>query len=290
MKLFFPIILAIFLAGCGRRAPEGANATRTLFVSIAPQQEAVQRIAGDGWEVRVLVPPGASPETYSPDAATLNRLAAARALFTINVPMEAVLLPKVRALNANLAVIDGTQGMAVERFSDDEGEGIDPHVWLSLPNMAAFADTVGEALAQMDPEKAGRYRQQAAAYRSELEALDARIAQRLAPLEARPLFVYHPAFGYFARHYGLKQLPIEREGKEPTGGHLAAVLAAARADKTPALFVQPQFNPKPAQTLAREIPCRLVPLDPLPQSYLIDMQRVMETISEAFGLSGEEAP
>ncbi len=290
MKQFFLIILAIFLAGCGRRSPEGANATRTLFVSIAPQQEAVQRIAGDGWEVRVLVPPGASPETYSPNAVTLNRLAAARALFTLNVPMEATLLPKVRALNANLAVIDGTQGMAVEDFRDDEGEGVDPHVWLSPANMAAFATTVGESLAQMEPENAERHRRQAAAYRSELEALDMRIAQRLAPLKGRPLFVYHPAFGYFARHYGLKQLSIEREGKEPTGGYLAAVLAAARTDKTPALFLQPQFNPKPAQTLAREIPCRLVPLDPLPKSYLIDMQILVDTIAEAYGLSGEEAP
>ena len=288
MKQFFLIILVLFLAGCGRSAPEGAAGTRTLFVSIAPQREAVQRIAGDGWEVRVLVPPGASPETYSPDAATLNRLAAARALFTIAVPMEEPLLPKVRALNARLLLVDGTQDMALEAFAGDEGDGADPHVWLSPANMAAFADTVGETLAQMDPPQAEAYRQQAAAYRADLEALDARIARRLAPLKGRRVLVYHPAFGYFLRRYGLRQLSIEREGKEPTGGHLAAVLAAARADKAPALFLQPQFNPKPAQTIAREVPCPLVELDPLPQSYLIDIEQLTNTIAKAYGLP--EAP
>ena len=186
MKHFFLIILAIFLAGCRKAEPA---ASRTLFVSIAPQQEAVQRIAGDAWEVRVLVPTGANPETYSPDAATLNRLARAAALFTIGVPMEEALLPKVRALNANLAVVDGRQGMTIEAFGDDEGDGDDPHVWLSIPNMRSFAATVAGELARLDAEHARDYRERAAEYDGALAQLDADILDRLAPLKGRPILV-----------------------------------------------------------------------------------------------------
>ena len=289
MRHFLLILLTLLLAGCRRAVPESVP-SRTLFVSIAPQREAVQRIAGDAWDVRVLVPPGASPETFSPDANTLNVLSRARAYLIVKAPMEEALLPKLRALNANLAVIDGTRGMAVESFGEEEGDGDDPHVWLSIPNMRSFAATVADELARLDAAHARGYRERAAEYDGALAQLDADIWTRLAPLKGRIVLVYHPAFGYFLRRYGLRQLSIEREGKEPTGGHLTAVMAAARADGTPALFVQPQFNPKPAQTLARELKCSLVTLDPLPKSYLVDIEELANKIAEAYGLPDTHTP
>lgn len=292
----FPILFLLFsaaflllCAGCGREEGKAGSmaapsSSRTIFVSIAPQREAVERIAGGhGWKVEVLVPSGASPESYSPDGRSLEALSHARMLFTIGVPMEEALLPKVRALSPGLKILDATVGMEKEAFDGDAGEGADPHVWLSIPNMERFAAQVSGELARLEPEHADDYCAACLRYTDELKALDKALASQLAPLEGRPLLAYHPAFGYFIRRYGMTQLSIEREGKEPTGGYLNQVLSAAKAAGVPAIFVQPQFNPKPAQALAAELGCRLAVLNPLPEDYLKDMAEMGATVARAYG-------
>jgi zinc transport system substrate-binding protein len=95
--------------------------------------------------------------------------------------------------------------------------------------------------------------------------------------------VYHPAFGYFADAYGLKQVPVEVEGKEPSARQLAAFIERAKAAGAKVIFVQPQFSTKSAEAVARSIGGAVVPMDPLATDYLANLERTAEKTAEALG-------
>ena len=101
------------------------------------------------------------------------------------------------------------------------------------------------------------------------------------PLRSRRFMVFHPAWGYFADTYGLTQIAIEQEGKEPGARALTALIEQARAKQVRVIFVQPQFNRKTAQRLAAAIGGRVEPIDPLAENYIDNLRRVARLIAEA---------
>ena len=129
----------------------------------------------------------------------------------------------------------------------------DPHIWLNPLLVKTQARTICDALVELDPQHAADYRKNLAAFEADLDRVHAEIAATLAPLKGRELFVFHPAFGYFADAYGLKQVPVEIEGKEPTAKQLAELIARAKADHVKVIFVQPQFSRKSAEAIAQAI-------------------------------------
>jgi len=125
----------------------------------------------------------------------------------------------------------------------------------------------------------------AAELSAELDALDARIAKALAGLKGRTFFVFHPAFGYFAAAYGMRQEAVETGGKSPSLKDINRLIAEAKADKVRVIFVQPQFSTQAARTIAAEIGGVVVPIDPLAGDYMANMEALAESIRSA--LSGE---
>ena len=93
--------------------------------------------------------------------------------------------------------------------------------------------------------------------------------------------VYHPSWGYFARNYGVEQIPIEKEGKEPTGKGIKQVVDQARKDGIKVIFASPQFNTTSAEVIAKEINGRVVLIDPLAKDYVANIRRVAQALSEA---------
>ena len=101
------------------------------------------------------------------------------------------------------------------------------------------------------------------------------------PKNRRKLFVFHPAFGYFADSYGLKQTPLESQGKEPSAQQLAALIDKAKKEGVKVIFVEPQYSKKTAQTVATAIGGTLVTLDPLPRNYLDGIEDMARRIKKA---------
>ena len=261
-----------------------ANGERLhVFVSIAPQLESVRSIGGELVTAEALVPPGASPETYVPQPRRIASLSKASFVLTIGVPFEKALLPKVRGAFPNLPVIDGRDGMEILPMEEgieihgsghehdhghDHGHGgMDPHVWLSIGNMRIHARTVARALSERLPEHRAEIEKRAADYIASLETLDDEIRRQLAPLKGRTAMVFHPAFGYFLRRYGIRQLAVELNGREPTGRYLSELLRVAKENRVHCIFVQPQFNGKTVHVVAKELDGAVVTLDPLPTEY-----------------------
>jgi zinc transport system substrate-binding protein len=288
---------------CACRPQESASGKVLAVAAIPPQAYFVERIGGARVDAQVLVGPGQSPHTYEPTPAQVAGIARASVYFRIGLPFEEQLLQRFAATAPNLRIVDTLEGVPLRHMTADEASADsdeheaaheehdhehaagrpDPHTWLS-PRLAAIeAANICDGLAAVDPAHADDYRANLEAVRMDLDALDRRLAAALAPLKGRSLFVYHPAFGYFADAYGLKQVPVEAEGKSPSARQLAALIRRAKEQGAKVIFVQPQFAPASAQAVARAIGGAVVPLDPLARDYVRNLQDMAGKVESALG-------
>jgi len=164
---------------------------------------------------------------------------------------------------------------------------MDPHLWTSPRLVRRMAVAIRDALSRLDPDGAAIYAANQAAFDEELVGLDADLTASLSHLDSRSFLVYHPAWGYFADAYGLTQIPIEREGKEPGGRRLIALIQQAQAVGARVIFVQPQFNRRAADQVAHAIGGRVETADPLAANYAPSLRRVAALIVEANGHPAE---
>jgi len=288
------LVVAICLA-----VPAAAEEPLSVFVSIPPQKCFVERVAGDAARVRVLLPPGQSPATYEPTPKQMVALAGADVYFRIGVPFENSVADKVSSVLKGLKIVDLRQGVELRAMSEPhhhhhQGAGgqhedhgcaghgeTDPHTWMSPRLAQVQTRTICETLCRLDPAGSERYQGNTAAFVAELDALDKELSARLAPLRGREFFVFHPAYGYFAEAYGLRQVAVEAGGKAPTAKQLGQLIRRARLVGVKLIFVQPQFDQRNAETVARAIGGAVVVLDPLAENYVDNLRRMAAEIEAA---------
>lgn len=153
---------------------------------------------------------------------------------------------------------------ADEHDGHDHGD-VNAHVWLDPRRMSVIVDALALRIAELDPGRADDVRAAAEAYQAELDALDAEIAERLAPFAGAPFVPFHDAWPYFAERYGLN-LVLEVEpfpGREPSARALAEAVTTLRDVGARAIFTETQLDDRPARVLADEAGVALGVLDPL---------------------------
>jgi zinc transport system substrate-binding protein len=291
------IVEAFFaLAPLAARADGAAPERVRAVVGIPPLAYFVERVGGQRVDVEVLVAPGQSPHTYEPTPAQIAGVARAQVYFAVGgMPFEARLLEKATATNKRMLVVDTRKGVKLRFMTADEagfeeaaheGQGEpDPHFWLSPRLAKVLAANVCNGLKAVDPANAAEYEANLKKLQDDLDATDAKIAAALAPLKGRAFFVYHPAFGYFADAYGLKQVPVEIEGKSPSAKELAALIQKSKKEGVKVIFVQPQFSPKSAEAVAAAIGGVVVPMDDLARDYIHNLEAMADKVKAA--LSGK---
>jgi len=278
------------------QAPAPAqDAGLSVVVSIPPQAFLVERLAPERTAILVLVGPGQSPETYDPTPAQMTELANADIYFRIGLPFEDRLLEKLSTIAPNLAVVDTREGIELRHIEGhthaEGGEGhaagqLDPHIWLAPRLFRVQALTVANGLKRLLPDSAAAIEQSLSGLLADLDELDSEIAAMLKPFAGEAFYVFHPAFGYFADAYGLRQVPIETGGKEPAPQQLATLMENARASGARVIFVQPEFATAGAEAVARQVGATVVPLDPLSRDYIANLRGIAAGI--AAGLGGSE--
>ncbi|MBI9089798.1 MAG: zinc ABC transporter substrate-binding protein [Desulfobacterium sp.] len=269
-------VAVLFLATASQA---GAEAPLSVFVSIQPQAYVVERIGKKRVAVEVLVPPGKSPATYAPRPSQMAKLSRATLFFSIGVPFEQALMPRIKGASQELTLVDTIQGIPLRRFADGGG---DPHIWMNPILMKQQAITICNALIQKAPGSTDYFRANLEGLLADLDRLDRTIAKALAPLAGETIFVFHPVFGYFADQYGLTQMAVEVHGKAPKGRELAHFIKQAKAARIRVIFVQPQFDTRTAQKIATAINGAVVPLDPLAKDYITNLTTMAGTIKNAF--------
>jgi zinc transport system substrate-binding protein len=292
-RLFY-IILLLFLTllTLSPVSPSTAQDVIHVSASILPQKYFIQKIAGDRVQIEIMVLPGANPATYEPKPQQMVALTQASIYFAIGVPFEEHWLKRFMNANPKMAVVHTDQGiekMALKTKHEHDGdkdvhhEGIkDPHIWLSPPLVMVQASTILKALIENDPSHEPQYRSNYDVFIHDLKTLDQRIKTILVHQPKGASFmVYHPSWGYFADAYGLEQIPIELEGKEPSPRELAGFIHLAKEKNVKAIFVQPQFSMKSAQTIAKVIGAQVVVADPLDPDWAENLLNVAEKFKQA---------
>jgi zinc transport system substrate-binding protein len=159
--------------------------------------------------------------------------------------------------------------------------GLDPHIWLSPPLVKIQARTILAALQEADPVHRSVYEANFKAFTAQIGQLDADLKKTFAGKTGLQFMVFHPAWGYFAHAYGLKQVPIEIEGKEPKPAQLKELIQHARKNDIKVVFVQPQFSSQSAEVVAREIGGQVAFVDPLAEDWMANLRQVADKFQAA---------
>ena len=293
--------LSLFVSGCtdsgnsrdnettGQEAGiSGIDEPIIVAVSVVPQAEFVEKVGGDKVKTVVIIPPGADPHTYELSPREVQEISKASMFVTVGtgMPFEEVWIDRFETMNSDTLIVNCSKGIELrdldakqEAGSDGDHEGLDPHIWTSPANAKIMVEDIYEGLVQLDPENEAYYAQNREAYLEELDALDARIREKLEGREERNFMVYHPSWGYFAAEYGLTMIPVEVEGKEPSARDLAKLVDLAKEKKVKVIFVQTQFSPRSAEVVAQEIGGEVVAVDPLAKDYIANMDNVSDVFA-----------
>ena len=210
------VVIAALAAGCASDAgPGGDVADRAIRVTATTNfiTDLARVVGGDRVEVTGLMGPGVDPHLFKASARDVEALREADLILYGGLELEGRmgdLLDELSTRTTTVAVTRDIPEPALLRPAEFEGK-FDPHVWFSVPLWRSAVDAVADAYAGLDPAHADGYRARAAAYRAELDALDAHVRRRVAeiPPRSRVLVTSHDAFGYFGREYGLDVVAIQ---------------------------------------------------------------------------------
>lgn len=276
-------MILLMSTGCTSVPQSGSTGKIGVIVSILPQAEFAEKIGGDRVAVTVMIPPGASPHSYEPAPSQLTQVSTASLYCAVGsgIEFELAWMDRITSMNKDMVVIDCSKG--IELISGDpdrkDHSGTDPHIWLSPGNAAKIVENMYQGLIAVDPDSTEYYTKNREEYLQELQTLDNKIREAL-PASLTKIMVYHPSWGYFCRAYGLEQIPIEKEGKEPTPQDIAQLIDLAREENITVIFVSPQVNTQSAEVIAREIGAKLVLVDPLEKDYVENLLRVAYLFAE----------
>ena len=295
-RTLLPFLLLLpLLAACKpSRSAKGTADVPALTVSIEPLRYFTEALAGPYFTVSSLVPGGMSPETYDPTPRQLVELSGSVAcLLTGHLGFEQVWHERLQSAAPDVAFVDLSEGLPLIHEEEGHGHeghhhhsgGIEPHIWNSPANASLIATHILQTLCRLDPEHRSYFEARHDSLQTCIHRVDSLTRQWLQRPEARHAFlIYHPALSYYARDYGLRQVAIEEEGKEPTPEALRRLIDLCRSEQIGVIFVQPEFDTRHAELIARQTGTRIVRINPLAYQWDEEMLRV------ARELAGEAQP
>jgi len=265
-KIFIIFLFLIFLI-----YSEGKINVST---TILPYAGIIENIGKDRVNVIVLVPPGAEPHTYEPKPLQLKEVSKSLIYFKVgsNIEFESLYLSKISKLNKNMKICDTSKGIKI--LKDD------PHIWISLKNLKIIAKNILEGLCEIDGKNEKFYRENFEKYIKILEQLDKEITEAMKDKKGKKFIVFHPAFGYFANDYGLIQIPVQLGHAEPGPKDMEKLIKIAKENRINIVITEPQFSPKTATIIAKEINGKVVSIDPLSKNIIETIKKLKEVMGE----------
>jgi len=268
--------------------PNQSHAERIkVIASIAPLADFVKQVGGERIDVKLLLPPGASPHVYEPTPKAMKDISDARIFVKIGSGLEFWAEKLVNASrNRSLIIVDSSSGVPLIR-DDRSHDSIDPHIWLDPVIAGSIVSKIENALIKADPQGAGLYRQNASLYKKKLLKLDKEISKTVGTFRIREYITFHTAWNYFSRRYNLKVAGVieESPGREPSPKHIANIVKEVNRIGSKVVFVEPQFNPKIAEAVAKECGARILYLDPIGgqegRETYIDMMKYNVSVMES---------
>jgi zinc transport system substrate-binding protein len=287
--------------GCGSGGSSGSERL-SVTVSIFPVYDLVRRVAGPDADVALLLPPGRNEHSFDPTPKDIEAASKSKVGVMVGLGLDPWMeklmkdaAPKARVVKVGdrvptLTIKDdpigdeeadkareAAQKPGAKNTAEGHGElgspnehehekgATDPHVWLDPARVRLIVRAVAEELGKADSPHALDYRKRATEIDESLAKLDAEIETRTKALTTRGFVTFHGSFQYFAERYKLDILAVIEPypGSQPSGAYITKVLEVIKAKKVPALFSEPQLDPRPAKVLSDEAKIPLGVLDPV---------------------------
>ncbi len=272
-----------------------------VVVSVLPLHSLVSGVMAGLGVPKLLVRGASSPHDTSLRPSDARALTRAQIVIWAGPTLESFLIKALEVLARDARVVTLTEEASLHRLplpgsgagsapgsaasgapSGGQGPGaVDPHLWLDPVNARRMVAIFAAALAEADPDNAQAYRANATRLAERLDALDAELRGRLAPVRQVPHLVFHDAYAYFAARYGLNQVGAFAVNPEIRPGvrHLLALRRRIREAGVACVFIEPQFSPALVEAVTGGTAVRVATLDPLgadiapgPEAYFVLMR------------------
>ncbi len=275
----------ILLIGCNTN--RATTDSSTIYVTIAPIEEIIEGITGDDFPIETLVPTGASPETFEPTPRQIIALNKSQFVFSVGlIDFESSLTSRIATpdriinLSKNIDIIAGSCSHHHDHdHAHSHSHGIDPHIWTSPRQLITMSDNAYEAIHDRYPDST-KYTLRYTALREKLQQLDEECALACEQSQLPHFIIFHPALTYFARDYGIKQIAIEDEGKEPSARRLADIIELARQSGVTRILYQSQFPQSVVEIIASDIGAEATAINPLSRNNIENIRRTTQLITK----------
>lgn len=289
-KVLWLISFAVMIYSCNSGGKQQEDQGKPVItVSILPQKTFIEKIAGDDFKVQVLVPHGASPESYSLLPSQLKEISRSEVWFRLgHIGFELSWREKIEQINQNMRVIDLSEGLdliaeeEIQHGDHVHAGGVDPHIWMSPVLVKQMSEKMTSVLAELNPDRSDEYRANYQQFVKEIDELDAEIRSALKDYQGRAFATFHPSLSYYAREYNLVQHPLESGGKEPTAQHMAYMVELAKKENIDVIYIQSEFDRDHARVFAEEIDGRVVEVWPLNPDWEGNLRGITQLFIENF--------
>ncbi len=278
------VLTFLTLASCHTRDEQGAGGPRTLVVTIEPLRYFTEQIAGKQFKVVSIVPEGISPETYDPTPLQLLDIAKSEAWFKIGyIGFEQTWADRLTADAPQMKVFDTSEGIDLIRDTHRhnkhaQADGVEPHTWTSPANARIIVRNICNALCRIDSANTGYYTENLGRTDSIICHTDSIIRAMLAQKADKAFLIYHPSLSYYARDYGMEQLCLEENGREPSPAHMRKIIGQCRQKGIRIIFIQKEFDSRNAMLAAQETATKQVIINPLAYAWEHELINITQSL------------
>lgn len=271
------IICALLIVGCTTKSDSDK---KTIFVTITPMQSIIEEITAGDFDIEVIVPKGASPETFEPTPKQVTSFSDAELIFSTGlIDFEQSL---VQRISGDAEVVNLSNGIELIAGSCSHGNhkhkhGVDPHIWTSPRALRTMVTNAHKAIMAHYPDSV-KYTEATGRLLERIDALDTYCATRIKAEGVEAMMIYHPAYTYYARDYGIEQIAIEHDGKEPTPKRLTALSDRAKRDNIGVILLQPQYSADKVRPIAQAAEAEVIMTDPLSEDIEGEIRRITDII------------
>lgn len=272
-RILYLLLLLPLLAACTDNAPQKP----TITVTIEPLRFFTEKIGGNKFDVVTMVPNGASPETYEPTAQQMAALTKSQLYIKAgNLGFERTWSERLKNNAAHLITVNSSEG--INQLKDNDGGISDPHTWTSPTNAIHIAHNIYRALVRIDAKDSAYFRDNLDSLTMQIIQLDNIITAKTASAKSKSFIIYHPSLTYFANEYGLEQLVIEENGREPSAASLARLIDTAKKKNVKLMFLQKEFSNRNISTITNATGVKTVEINPLSYDWEGELLKIANAI------------
>lgn len=284
---YISFILLLSMFGCVEQ-PEKQS---VIAVSIEPLKFFVDEISNNEFDVSVVVPKGASAETFEPTPSIIRSISKSKVFISTGIldvetnvisyidKQDSIInleLKEYCTLLESEFLCSGNHSQEPNQESSGHiHQGVDPHIWISVANSKKIATSIKDFLVKLNRDSSDKYNMNYEKLMVDLNKVDSIFKSK----KINTVLVYHPFLGYLADEYNFEQVSIEDEGKEPSAKKMKELILRARKEGIDKVFYQSQFPTNSVKSISDELNAEIYVVDPLEYNHVSNLINIAQSIS-----------